>query len=324
MLLKADKIMGGFITKILEESWKYGDYITLDTFRTIHNLLVTYDLKHNEIFSEVVDKIYVDIKNIRKKSHLNINYIEHLGFVLDENIYAANGRFNYIYRAKGNRTIWFENGVIKEYSVYCTIDDNGFCFSLVELDCLDCSSSEAEQFWKEDYDSPIYKLKHIEYILKRLLNINKAYMKDYYIEYLMNPPDVAVLSEFSNKLRLEIWESIFNLGKRAINGNEDERSLFKYCIEFMARIDIDVDSKSLIDFFADIIKYKENKDNLNIEWIIETVEKIGKKIDKNTDKLSSKIEELSKEDIIELKPGMGGISLNLNEVGRRVKKKIKK
>ncbi|MDV4151430.1 hypothetical protein R0131_11310 [Clostridium sp. AL.422] len=324
MLLKSDKIMSGLITKILEESWKYGKYITLDTLRNIHNLLVKYDLKHNEIFSEVVVKIYVDIKNIRKESDRNIDYIEHSGFILDENIYAANGRFNYIYRAKGNRTIWFENGVIKEYSVYCTIDNNGFYFSLEELDCLNFSSSEAEQFLKKDYDSPIYKLKHIEYILKRLMNINKVYMKDYYIEYLMNPPDVAVLSEFSKKLRLEIWESIFSLGKRAINGNEDERNLFKYCIELMASIDIDVDSKSLIDFFADIIKYNGNKYNLNIEWIIETMETIGNKMDKNTDKLSRKMEELSKGDIIELKPGIGGISLNLNEVGRRVKKKIKK
>lgn len=322
VLLKPDKIMKGSMTKIIEECWKESNKgnekcITLEEFRNIHKLIVEYDIENEEIFVDIVENIYIKIEEIGNDYKKFIKPIKSLGIVLDEDIYAGWGRFQYIYRCKGNRSIWFKDGIIKEYSVYCTIDQHGFQFSLSELDSLDILSNEAKEVFDGQvyYEMPIYKLKDVEYILERLFNINKAYIKDYYLEYLIDPPDVDILSKFSLNLREEVWDSILELGKKAIDGSDDEKSLFKYCIEFMTKIGIDIESRSLIDIFSYIIKSKKNDTDIN--WMIECLKKLSEKADEN----NRKIDESSKEDIIELKPGIGGISLNLNEIYKRLKRK---
>ncbi|GKU24310.1 hypothetical protein [Clostridium folliculivorans] len=331
MLLKSDKIMKGSITKIIEECWierNKGNekYITLEEFRNIHKLIVEYDTKSKEIFIDIVKDIYIKFEDIGQDYKNFIKPINCQGIVLDEDIYAGWGRFNYIYRCKGNRSIWFKDGMIEEYSVYCTIDQNGFQFSLSDLCSLDLFSEEAEEVFSGEfnYDMPIYKLKYVEYTLKRLFYINKAYMKDYYLEYLMDPPDVNILSEFSLKLREEVWDSILELGKRAVDGSDDEKSLFKYCIELMAKVGLDIESRSLIEIFSYIMK--SNKNGADITWMIDFLKNVGEKVDENNRKIDEnnrKIDENNKEDIIELKPGIGGVNLNLNEIYKRLKKKIK-
>lgn len=270
--LKADPLTDGVITRILEDCWKGNLSIRLEDLKMIHEVLLNYD-----VFGEVAENVYVPSYNenvVELKDKLlegltsrvkqqeehenkkeNIELFQNQGFILKDDIYgSAFGRFNYIYRAKGTRIFWFSNGLIKYASAYSTIDENGFNYSVEEVD-------ECNIFMDIDINeitgTPLNEaFGNGETLISNLVNIKADFTRDYALEYLLYPPDVMRLSNFSIQLREQIWDAIVDMIKEvAIEYNKEKVDLLSYLTEFTGNQGIFPDAyhvMMLLDF------YKEN------------------------------------------------------------------
>ncbi|SDP77438.1 hypothetical protein [Clostridium gasigenes] len=257
-----------------------------------------------------------------------IDFFDVPGFILDDGIYAsAFGQFNYIYRAKGIRSIWFKNGIINECTIHSSIDENGFNLNYEEIEGVDLYNSKDffDENINQEYETTCDKYKDPSFILNKLLNINKYYYKSYYLEYLIDPPDVQILSDYSLELRKEIWNSILELGKRVIRDKKnDELDFFKFCIDFMRIVNNDIQVEQVIDFFTYIIENKSNIDlNLALNLLKELKSSDEEKISLMNE-INSKIDSNNKSDILEVKPNIWGIGINFNEVFERIRILVRK
>ena len=120
-----------------------------------------------------------------------IELFETKGILIHNGIYgSAFGRMSYIYRSKGMRIYLFEDGELKVFCTYCTIDHHGFNFANEEVD-----SNKIENVKTIDdvLDLLQYTFKEEENrgnincsikLLRILSTLNSEFIKDYFIEYL--------------------------------------------------------------------------------------------------------------------------------------------
>ncbi|NFT93059.1 hypothetical protein FDF86_11715 [Clostridium botulinum] len=328
-LLVQDKIMNGLITNLIEEAWnknKEGKnkFITFNEMQDIHEALVNYDNDKNEIFGQLA--MYISTPtNVRECSVEEcVDFFDVPGFILDDGIYASTfGQFNYVYRSKGERSVWFKNGLIDEYSVFCIIDENGFNLCYEKVDGIDIYTSR--DFFNDvdsEYVSACDKYIDPVFLINKLISINKYYNKSYYLEYLINPPDVQILSNYSLELKKEIWNSILELGIRVLKDKkDDELNLFKFCISFMREVNCNIEAEQIIDFFMYIM---ENKNDLDLGLVLNLLQEL-KSVNKEElnfmNEIADKIDSATNEDIIELRPNVGGIGINFNAILKKIFKK---
>lgn len=328
-LLVPDKIMNGLITNLIEESWNKNKndknkFVTFNEMQDIHEALVNYDSVKNEIFGQLAMCVNAPTEIHNCSIEECVNFFNVPGFILDDGIYAsAFGQFKHFYRAKGSRTVWFKNGLIDECAVYCTIDENGFYLSYVKIDGIDVYSSK-DFFNNVDckYGSPCDKYIDPVFLINKLLNINKYYYKSYYLEYLINPPDVQILSDYSLELKKEIWNSILELGKRILKDkNDDELNLFKFCISFMREVNSDVQAEQIIDFFTYIMENKNDLDSGLILQVLQELKNDNKEQVNLMNKIVNRIDSITNEDIVDFKPNFCGIGININAILKKIFKK---
>ncbi|WP_117161161.1 hypothetical protein [Paraliobacillus sp. X-1268] len=270
--LKSDPLTDGVITRILEDCWKGNLSIRLEDLKMIHDVLLNHD-----VFGEVAENIYVPSHNenvvepkdkllegltSRVKQHkehknkmANIKLFQNQGLILKDDIYgSAFGRFNYIYRAKGTRIFWFSNGLIKYTSAYSTIDENGFNYSVEEVDeCNIFMDIDISEITGTPLDEAFG---NGEVLISNLVNIKADFIRDYALEYLLYPPDVMRLSNFSIQLDEQIWDAIIDMIKEvAIEYNKEKVDLLSYLTEFTVNQGISPDANHVMMLFD---FYREN------------------------------------------------------------------
>lgn len=334
-ILTADTLTNGIITNIIEQAWISEKYkctklITANDLELIHNSLKKHDEAHQEIFRQIPESVYVPLDARNQKG--NIEFYHEKGFILDDGISAAaGGSFKYIYRAKGMRTLWFENGIVLECTIYSTLDGEGFQMYHQELDGIDFLNPDTSYDFFDDeeyikYGSPCHNYRQPLYIISKLLNIKKSYNTAYYIEYLLDPPDVQFISDFSIKLKKDIWSAILNLGIESIyhNTNPEYKDLFKFCIGFMDAINQNVDTESIMNFCNRIISEANATNKENLQVIFNELRYDNKKQEEWMIKYGHIIENIAdkKEDVIDIKPNFAGIGVNLNPVLKKFKEYI--
>ncbi len=331
-ILIADTLTNGVITNIIEQVWiaekdKCTKLITANELELIHNSLKKHDEVHQEIFRQMPESVYVPLDT--RNQEANVEFYHDKGFILDDGISAAaGGSFKYIYRAKGMRTLWFENGIILECTIYSTLDGDGFQMYHQEIDGIDFLNPETSYDFFDDeehikYGSPCHNYRQPLYVISKLLNIKKAYNTAYYIEYLLDPPDVQIISDFSIRLKKDIWSAVLNLGIDSIynNVNPEYKNLFKFCIGFMDAINQDVDTEAMINFCNQIISEDNSTNRGQLQMILDEIRYGKEERNEWMNKYGNMIVKIAdkKEDIIDIKPNFAGIGLNLNPVCKKIK-----
>lgn len=296
----------------------------------------------NSNFTQVVESAFVNFPTLRSSSSTdNVEFFKEKGVLLFDGMHAAaGGHMSYIYRAKGMRLYLFENGDVGLFSVYCTINEDGFQYTLEEGYGIESS----ENITIEDVNSYLSMLDNLEFrdfsqvskvlkLLYLLTHVKHNYDIAYYLEYVLYPPDVDVLSFFSNSQRETIWDICLSESFEDVHGVEEQQKV----ITELSRIGISPSPFHLTNYLKR--QFDDKKLNTKFDEMAELFksrfDSIGNKIDNVANdvdnvldevkdiEMENKIrhEELLKEDIIDIKPNIYGIGINGNEIFRRLRKK---
>ncbi len=292
------------------------DEFLIETFKSAFRLL---DVKQDS-FEKIPQIVYAsneyfDHDNKRKTdkkdyhSQPEISFYEDEGIMIFDGIYAsAFGEMKYVYRSKGMRIYYCKDGELKIFTSHSTIDDEGFqlCQELVnsfiikEIDSIKQIIEILLVYLDSNEEFNIQLA--LQKFLKSLTQMIKPFKKAYFIEYLLFPPDVHYPSDFSLKLKDELWSLALSLEFK----EEWDINTQNEIISLLSHIGINPNYNVIINFL-------KNSTTSNIE--------ILNKIEQLENNLVSKIE---KEDIIEFKPNIGGLGFNGNEAYRRLQSFYKK
>lgn len=265
MLLEKDCITEGVLSDLLET------YIQTDSslivkksdLQKLHSIL--FSNEYCKTYGKFPETIYESIKkepdmgekllkgmtDYRNKiiHDESIEYYPEGVVLFHDGIYgSAFGRFNYIYRAKGFRILWHQNGKINYHNVYVTIDGNGFQYFGDEIyGEIDLSSNE------DDLDFEMcFNLHDIRILLSNLLNIKEHFYRDYILEYVITPPDVDKLSEISCSMRNELWRIIFKYGEKLITTNSQNFSSFSKLCNLFSDLNIQPTPSQIAQFLISV------------------------------------------------------------------------
>ncbi|MEE1882789.1 hypothetical protein EON09_20265 [Pseudomonas soli] len=129
---------------------------------------------------------------------------------------AAGGRRSYIYKSKGFRVYLFESGEVCTLTPYCKIDDRGFSLGneLWDIPCdfhvhmLRTAEPVADLFEMISEKKPAF-LPDARIglgLIKMITSLRSRFPIDYCLEYVIVPPDVDILSGFSQGTRRDLWD----------------------------------------------------------------------------------------------------------------------
>lgn len=244
------------------------------------------------------------LTNKGEENDKEITFFDKKGVLIYDGIHAsAFGRMNYFYRSKGIRLYLLEDKNIMTVTPYSYIDHHGFSFVQEEVDRIKFKKIKKEDevqmhlsWTKEDFNDK-GKVKVNKQLIKMLTSIKKPFHRDYYLEYLLTPPDVDKVSDFSENIRLEFWNVCLSKDFKKEWGKEMQEN----AISFLSYLKIPPSPIQILEFI------KRNSK--------------GAKLDKILDMLEENLSN-QKEDMFELKPNIAGIGINLNEVGKRLMKKF--
>ena len=292
------------------------DEFLIETFKSAFRLL---DVKQDS-FEKIPQIVYASNeyfehdnkqKTDKKDYHSQpeISFYEDEGIMIFDGIYAsAFGEMKYVYRSKGMRIYYCKDGELKILTSHSTIDDEGFqlCQELVnsfiikDIDSINQIIEILLVYLDSNEEFNIQLA--LQKFLKSLTQIIKPFKKAYFIEYLLFPPDVHYPSDFSLKLKDELWSLTLSLEFK----EEWDINTQNEIISLLSHIGINPNYNVIINFLKN--STTSNKEILN-------------KIEQLENNLVNKIE---KEDIIEFKPNIGGLGFNGNEAYRRLQSFYKK
>ncbi|TKD61437.1 hypothetical protein [Flavobacterium sp. ASW18X] len=247
------------------------------------------------------------LTNKGQENDKEIEYFDKNGVLIYDGIHAsAFGRMNYFYRSKGIRLYLLEDKTIMTVCPYSYIDHQGFSFVQEEVDKTKFkkikTADEVQQHlgWTREDPNDRSKIKVNEQLIKMLTSIKKPFHRDYYLEYLLTPPDVDKISDFSENIRLKFWDVCLSKRFKKNWGKEMQEN----AISFLSYLKIPPSPIQILEFI------KRKSKGAKLDEILE-------KIDNLQDNLTNQ-----KEDIFEFKPNIGGVGINLNELNKRIAKKF--
>ncbi|HEX9929503.1 MAG TPA: hypothetical protein VGB02_13275 [Pyrinomonadaceae bacterium] len=276
-MLPADEFTNGILSELINRTWlsiqqnnKFN--ISGKDLLPLKTIIGSFD---ELVFERIAEQVHVpaedmhvhndDIKSIEEHMGFQesrfVTFFEKKGFLLYDGLHAAGSVGNYIYRCKGIRFFWFDDGTIAFSSIHSQIDENGF--SLFHEILAEAPLSEIEKlhmYWK-DTNTPERALlgtEDIHFLIYSLANINVHYDKAFFLEYLVNPTDVHVLSFISKKIRSSLWASIFNYilsNIRAIDIDTDD--FLKFILNFMRTVGIEPPLEEMLAFSRDLLRLQK-------------------------------------------------------------------
>jgi len=303
--------------------------LTVSSFKSAINLI----LKGKDIFSLVPDAVFVSIDRFSKiekltgskvglakdftkiqneEADFSVKYFNKEGVLIYDGLHAsAFGRMSYIYRSKGIRIYVFKNLEIKIVAPFCTIDHDGFQLKQEEVASYKLSEIKTKKdvneimgYTRDDPNNPSENKIFIQKLISLITNIKRAFHRDFFLEYLLTPPDVDILSDFSKNLRYELWQTSLSKKFEATWGKELQNN----CINLLSTLNISPSAGQIINFI------RINSKDKNTKEILERLNRLETNFNDSINSLKNK-----KEPIIEFKPNFSGIGINGNEAYRRLK-----
>lgn len=181
-------------------------------------------LDHRELFERLPEHMEVEVLPIGKRGLLSGSprtrsmeeFHPSKAVLLFDGLTAAFGRNSYIYKSKGLRVYLFESGEVNTLTPRCTIDYRGFSLSNELWDAphdflvhsLRSAEPVAELFEMINENFPAFLPEpHIGHgLIKMMANLRRTFIIDYCLEYVIVPPDVDILSDFSQEVRRGLWD----------------------------------------------------------------------------------------------------------------------
>ena len=308
------------------------DNVVVDAFNHAIELL----LKDENIFQEVPEAVYISSSslwevekktaktglekdlatNFGKDTEKTITYYGHKGVLIHDGLCAAAfGQMSYIYRSKGIRVYLFANKELKVVTPYCYIDHRGFQLDNESWDFDDWSVSglnnpeSLRKFFNiftgnfNDHDKQQFICLEL---IRILCNIKMPFQKSYFLEYLLTPPDVDKLSDFSFEVRKMLWDICLSQDFVQRWG----KGIQNTSMNILSTIGIGPSTSQLIAYI-----HQKDGSNFKIDLLLERLNQIETNI--VTTVKESTASDIS--DILELKPNIGGIGINGNEIYARLK-----
>lgn len=292
------------------------DEFLIETFKSAFRLL---DVKQDS-FEKIPQIVYAsneyfeydNKQKIGKKgnhSQSEISFYEDEGIMIYDGIYAsAFGEMKYVYRSKGMRIYYCTNGELKILTSYSTIDNEGFqlgqelvnSFMIKDIYSIDQIIEILLVYLDCNQEFNIQLA--LQKFLKSLTQIIKPFKKAYFIEYLLFPPDVHYPSDFSLKLKDELWSLVLSSQFKEQWDINTQNEI----ISLLSHIGINPNYNVIINFL-------KNATTPNTE-ILDKIEQLENNL----------VSIIEREDIIEFKPNIGGLGFNGNEAYRRLQSFYKK
>lgn len=194
-------------------------------------------LDHRELFEKLPERMAVEVIPIEecgldspRTRSMEEFHPSKAVLLFDGLTGAAFGRKSYIYKSKGLRVYLFESGEVCTLTPRCMIDEHGFSLS--------------NELWDAPYDFGVHTLRTAEPVadlfemisdnfpaflpepqigiglIKMISNLRRPFIIDYCLEYVIVPPDVDILSDFSHEARCGLWEVCLSSGFEREVGHE--------------------------------------------------------------------------------------------------------
>ena len=298
-----------------------------DSFKCMVDVLLMY----KSVFVEVPQSIVVDMSvfsDIERQAQSpvglmkdfvtqggksrsdDVKYFKEKGVLLYDGMCAsAFGHMSYIYRAKGIRIYLFEDKTVEMFNLYSTMDHNGFQYVLEEVDIRysidEITNDVIHQYLGmfefsefKDFSQMSDNLK----ILYMLINIKQDYKRAYYLEYLLYPPDVDYLSQFSINIREMLWSICLSNSFKNQYGEEIQKG----AMNALSKLDISPSVGQLNTYIENL------PNNRDIKEVLKSLE----------DNMQKMHDDLSSQDIVEAELSFGIFKVNLNACLKCLHKKL--
>lgn len=269
---------------------------TVELLASQNSIMQKIPLRINQSIEELQNKRYKPSKTKDKY----ISSYPQKGIILYDGIYgAAFGRMNYFYKSKGTRIFLFKDKSIDIVSTYCTINEDGFNLSNESIDTykvlndIESCSSILQYMDIAERNIPLQMIKFITHI-------KQPFIVDYYIEYLLLPPDVNKISTYSLKAQSSLW----NICLSAKFKKEWGAKIVNTAINLLISIELLPPSIELLNFI-------KNSAVINVAELMGTIDYLKESIDKQNESLLS---------TINLGIGSLGVGLNPNVLWEKLKK----
>lgn len=247
---------------------------TIELLTSQNSIMQKIPLCINQSIEELQNERYKPSKTKDKY----ISFYPQKGIILYDGIYgAAFGRMNYFYKSKGTRIFLFKNKSIDVVATYCTINEDGFNFSNESIDTYEVvnnikSCSSLLQYIDATVENiPLQMIKFITHV-------KQPFTVDYYIEYLLLPPDVDRISDYSLKAQSLLWNICLSAKFRKEWGPE----IVNTAISLLISIGLLPPSTELLNFI-------KKSAEVNVANLMETINYIAESIDKQNKSLLSSI-----------------------------------
>ncbi|MBW2010505.1 MAG: hypothetical protein JRI32_02335 [Deltaproteobacteria bacterium] len=308
------------------------DSVIVETFKSTMKLL----LENQELFKPLPKCVYISSDSLKKTegdagffvglakdvltgSGVNVeNTVENYeakAVLLHDGLHAsAFGKMSFIYRSKGLRLYLFDTSEVKIITPYSHIDHTGFQLNNepvdgfeTALDYFDSSDSVREflSCLTEDFNNRDEVKFVCGDLIKILCNIKMPFTKDYYLEYLLTPPDVDKLSFFSAEVRRALWD--ISLSSRFVKSWG--QNIQNESMNILSNSDVAPTTGQLVAYIGEL-----KNDDSKLELILERLNQIEDNV-VNTVKDTAATDA---KDILEIKPNMCGIGFNGNELYKKL------
>lgn len=239
---------------------------------------VTIDLllKNQQLFEYEPEHMTARNLDVNTKEKITFFNKKSLLFI-DRLTGAAGAGKRCVYRSKGVRVFLFEDGHVLIVTPHSIVDRHGLELHN-EAWCREellTTIDDVERVVAHLNEPDVEKSRIVsEEMINILCNINAKYKKSYCLEYVLTPPDVNVMSGFSQSVRELLWEVVFS---RSNSWGEADSNL---CMDFLLKNDINPLPHQLLGYITAISRVTDDKEHL--EQLLTNLEKkLCKKIDES-------------------------------------------
>ena len=299
------------VSAIIELDGKNDSVIT-DAFSKMIQILID----EKDIFEKIPCSVYISATELAdrdKNDKGEVAYFDQEAALIYDGLHAsAFGQMEYIYRSKGVRIYVFRDGNVCAVTPYCCIGQHGLQIDNDPWDMPDDDYNDpavVRMLFQLLNDDPEYMNAHrfiCGDIIKAICSIKRPYDKAFFLEYLLTPPDVDKISEFSTKARELFWDICLSVSFADRWGREVQEA----CMNMLSSLGISPSPGQILSFIRNV----EAKDGDALTTILSKLSVLETNVAHVVTQTSPQAI-----NVLELKPNIGGIGINVNEIFSRLK-----
>lgn len=272
-MLPEDSFSKGVLSKLINENWESiknsNQYIIdQDNLTELFNLIKNFEVSVFEPIAEIVHVPSEDIHDHDNESTMEeyiesqnkrfVTFFDKPGVLLYDGMHAAASILSYIYRAKGMRLFLFDDGTLSLCSIHSQIDENGFSLHHEIVEKVHFTEFQKLNYYWERLNTlykPIPGTEDLYFLIYSLTKINVAYEKSFFLEHLINPSDVHLLSKFSGIVTSSLWNSVFDYLIGSFNSEKlQDDDFLNFVLDFLHRAEVNPYANDILRFFKNTVE----------------------------------------------------------------------